>query len=50
MFLDGMDLPDSVMRLAIKKCNRNLEDACLMLTDDILITDLVEEVRRSEEV
>lgn len=50
MFLGGIDLPEAVIRLAIKKCNKNLEDACLMLTDDISVTDLVEEVRRQEEL
>ena len=36
----GFDLPDAVLKLALKKCNLNLEEALLMLTEEDKVNDL----------
>mmetsp|Transcript_22806 Transcript_22806/g.22023 ORF Transcript_22806/g.22023 Transcript_22806/m.22023 type:complete len:137 (+) Transcript_22806:557-967(+) len=49
-FLGGdLDIPTSVIKLALKKCNMQLEEALCMLTDEFTISDLQEEVRKLEE-
>lgn len=36
----GLDLPTPVLQLAIKKCNMQLEEALLMLTEEDKVNDL----------
>lgn len=40
MFVGDLELPVSVIKLAIKKCNMNLEEALLMITDESSVNDL----------
>lgn len=45
MFLDGLKATDNVIKLALKKCKLNLEEAILMLTNPDQVIDLEEEIR-----
>jgi hypothetical protein len=47
--MSDVELPDSVLKLAIKKCNMNLEEAIIMIIDEEKVNDLQEELRRQEE-
>lgn len=38
--MPDIDLPKPVLRLAVKKCNMNLEEAIMMITDEDKINDL----------
>jgi hypothetical protein len=49
MFLGEIDLPKPVLKLAIQKCNMNLEETIIMIIDEEKVNDLQEEVRRNEE-
>ena len=44
MFLDGLNASDEVIKLALKKCKLNMEEAVLMLTNPESVEDLEEEV------
>lgn len=44
-----LGLSDSVYKLALQKCNMNAEEAVCMLTDEMQVNDLQDEVRRQEE-
>ncbi|CDW85633.1 ubiquitin carboxyl-terminal hydrolase family protein [Stylonychia lemnae] len=46
----GLDLPQPVMQLAVKKCNLQLDDALLMLTEEDKVNDLQEELRKQEQL
>ena len=45
----GFQLPDAILKLAIKKCNMNLEEALFMLTEEEKVNDLQTELRKIEE-
>lgn len=45
----GFDLPTPVLQLAIKKCNLQIEEALLMLTEEDKVNDLQDELRKLEE-
>jgi hypothetical protein len=45
----GIELPTPVIQLAIKKCNLNMDEAFLMLTEESTVNDLQEEIRKQEE-
>lgn len=49
MFLGDIDLPEAVLILAIQKCNMNVEEVVMMITDENAIFDLQLEVRKTEE-
>ena len=49
MFLGDIDLPEAVLKLAIQKCNMNVEEVVMMITDENAINDLQLEVRKTEE-
>lgn len=38
--MPDIDLPKPVMKLAIKKCNMNLEEVIMMITDEEKVNDL----------
>jgi hypothetical protein len=40
MFLGDIDLPEAVLKLAIQKCNMNVEEVVMMITDENAINDL----------
>ena len=44
MFLGELPESEEVCKLALKKCNLNLEEALIMLTDEEKIKDLCYEV------
>jgi len=39
-FLEGSDVPDDVIALALKKNNLNLEEAIVMVVDDASVAEL----------
>lgn len=43
------DFSDEVIKLALKKCNMNMEEAVVMFFDEDKVNDLQEEVRKNEE-
>ena len=45
-FLGDLNLPLPVIKLAIKKCNMNLEEIVMMITDEFSVSDLQDEVRK----
>jgi len=49
MFLGDIDLPEAVLKLAIQKCNMNIEEVVMMITDENAVNDLQLEVRKAEE-
>lgn len=49
IFLGDMDIPKEVLKLAIQKCNMDVEATVIMITDEERINDLQEEIRRNEE-
>jgi len=46
MFLGDLGLDREVIKLALKKCNLELEEAMLMITDEVQLNDLQEEVAK----
>ena len=48
-FLGGFDLPEPIIKLALKKCNLKVEEAIIMITDEDQVNDLQEEFRKQEE-
>jgi hypothetical protein len=48
-FLGELPSTEEVCKLALKKCNLNLEEALMMLTDPDKINDLAEEVDQQTE-
>ena len=44
MFLEGINLDYEIIKLAIKKCNMQLDEEMLMITDEEQVNDLNEEV------
>ncbi len=48
-FMCDIELPDSVLKLAAKKCNLDLNEIMMMILDEEKVSDLQEEVRRNEE-
>lgn len=45
MFLEDLKASNDVIKLALKKCKMNLEEAILMLTNPDQVIDLEDEVR-----
>jgi hypothetical protein len=45
MFLEDLKASNEVIKLALKKCKMNLEEAILMLTNPDQVIDLEDEVR-----
>jgi hypothetical protein len=48
-FMEDLDLPDAVLKLAAKKCNLDINEVMMMVLDEEKVLDLQEEVRRNEE-
>lgn len=44
-----MEQPDNVIKLALKKCNMNIEEAVFMFFDEDKVADLTEECRKIDE-
>lgn len=49
MFLEDLKASNEVIKLALKKCKMNLEEAILMLTNPDQVIDLEDEVRQDQE-
>ena len=49
MFLEDLKASNEVIKLALKKCKMNLEEAILMLTNPDQVIDLEDEVRLDQE-
>ena len=49
MFLEDLKASNDVIKLALKKCKLNLEEAILMLTNPDQVIDLEDEVRCYQE-
>lgn len=48
-FMEDIELPDAVLKLAAKKCNLDINEVMMMVLDEEKVSDLQEEVRRNEE-
>lgn len=48
-FLEGSDLPDEIIALAIKKNNLDLEQAIVMVVDEATVAELAQELEREQE-
>ena len=48
-FLEGSDLPDEIIALALKKNNLDLEQAIVMVLDEATVAELAQELEREQE-
>ena len=48
-FLEGSDLPDEIIALALKKNNLDLEQAIVMVVDEATVAELAQELEREQE-
>lgn len=48
-FLEGSDLSDDIIALALKKNNLDLEQAIVMVVDEATVAELAQELEREQE-
>lgn len=48
-FLEGSELPDNIIALALKKNNLDLEQAIVMVVDETTVAELAAELEREQE-
>jgi hypothetical protein len=48
-FLEGSELPDDIIALALKKNNLDLEQAIVMVVDETTVAELAAELEREQE-
>jgi hypothetical protein len=48
-FLEGSDLSDDIIALALKKNNLDLEKAIVMVVDEATVAELAQELEREQE-